>query len=110
MRSSLRHGIVFIALFVMAMWRADFARADDNPDDDWKGPGWYQVFYSTDVYLIYSGPYTSQDACIAYVKSLSDDYMSEMTQKYGTYGDEDNGWLFECMPLNTKDDWHELDQ
>jgi hypothetical protein len=85
------------------------ARADDV-DDKWTGPGWYQVFYSTGVHLIYSGPYTSQNACFDYVKSLSPSYQAGMSQKYGTYGDRDNGWVFYCSKLNTKAEWHDMDQ
>lgn len=110
MRLSLKRSIALAAILGAAVWATGFARAGDNPDDDWKGPGFYEVFYSTGVYLIYSGPYANEQACDDYVKALSDDYMNKMIQKYGDYGDVTNGWLFECIPLNSKDEWHELDQ
>jgi hypothetical protein len=110
MRLFLKRSVAAAAILGAAVWAAGLARAEDNPDDDWKGPGFYQVFYSTDVYLIYSGPYATKQACVDYVQSLSDDYMKNMTQKYGDYGDMANGWLFECIPLNTKAEWHDLDQ
>ena len=111
MNLSLKRIVASAVILSGAMWAAGFARADDFDDDDaWKGPGFYEVFYSTGVYLIYSGPYATQDACLAYVKGLGDSFVNEMSAKYGTYGDEDNGWVIYCMPLNTKAECHDLDQ
>ncbi len=33
-----------------------------------------------------------------------------MNQKYGTYGDKDNGYLFYCVQLDSKAQWHDMDQ
>ena len=100
---------LFLLLAVTGTPGLNLARADDV-DDKWTGPGWYQVFYSTGVHLIYSGPYANQNACFDYVKSLSPEYEAKMSRKYGTYGDEDNGWVFYCMNLNTKAEWHDMAQ
>src|ERR1700752_41948 len=82
----------------------NLAHADS--DNGWKGPGWYQVFYSTGVYLIYSGPYATQAAFYDYVQPRldDDDYMKGMGAKYGKYGDGDDDWEFECRPLNAATD------
>jgi hypothetical protein len=95
--------VALLATAILGTLGLSFARADDD-DNGWKGPGWYQVFYGTGVYLIYSGPYADQDACNSYVQQrLADEgYMKEMYQKYGTYGDHDHGFDFYCVTLNSK--------
>jgi hypothetical protein len=89
----------FVATTMFGTFGLNSARADD---DNWTRPGWYQVFVQ-DVFLIYSGPYTNKPACVKYVQERLGDqnYMSEMGQKYGKYGDLDSGWHFNCLFLKT---------
>jgi hypothetical protein len=100
---------VLMLVAISGPFELNFARADDI-DDRWTGPGWYQVFHSTEVYLIYSGPYASQSACFDYVKGLSPSYSAKMSKKYGRYGDEKNGWVFYCHELKSKAEWHDMAQ
>lgn len=93
-------GWLFLALTLLFI---SGARAND---ENWRSPGWYQVFGSTGYYLIYSGPYESEDACWAYVNKATADeaYMSNMRAKYGRYNSSANGdWTFFCPHLPSAD-------
>lgn len=100
--------ILVVMTAVIATGR-NVARADEE-DDKFTGPGWYEIFYSTGVYMIYSGPYATEEACSAYTDGiLTDDYIKNMSRKYGKFNDIDNGWLMECRPLKTKAEWIDLE-
>lgn len=100
---------ILVAMTTITGMGRNIARGDEE-DDKFTGPGWYEIFYSTGVHLIYSGPYASEDACWSYTDGiLTADYIKNMSRKYGKYNDVDNGWLMECRPLKTKAEWIDLE-
>ncbi len=76
--------------------------------DDWNGPGWYEVLYTTDSgYMIWnSTPFKDEAACNAYVKARfsNNEYAASMRRKYGPMGDHENGFEIVCVEMQTKAD------
>ena len=71
------------------------ARAES---DNWKGPGWYQVFDDGQgIVMIWGGPYADEAACVSYVKGRLADkaYVASMIVKYG----DPKVWGFDCRNL-----------
>ena len=74
---------------------------------DWKGPGWYEIFYTADSgYMIWTGPYASEDVCVSTVTARYRDtaYAERMREKYGTFGDREKGFDVTCVELKTEAD------
>jgi hypothetical protein len=74
---------------------------------EWKGPGWYEVLYTVDSgYIIWSGPYASEDACQTYIKDRFSNkgYAENMRKKYGRLGDHENGFEMYCIEMKTEAD------
>ncbi len=113
MTSILKRTVAVVALLSVATAGAlgpKSARANSDDDKYWKGPGIYELFYSTGVYLVYSGPYADVDSCMVRAKKRIADaaWMTRMYHKYGDFGDKEHGWTIYCNEIGSKKVFDEL--
>jgi hypothetical protein len=87
---------MFVALFAVIFLFV--TEMSVHADENWKGPGWYQVFDDGQgIEMIWTGPYPNEGACRNFVKGRFADraYVQSMIVKYG----DPKVWGFNCPYL-----------